>query len=182
MLYFGIVSVSILFLTLSVLYLFSKSHITAGQSPLKVNFLFFVSTFLIGISSTALFVVKKSFEDDNHVFHKLGLWVTTISGTLFLICQSIAWYLTWTANYDFSHMAASYLYVISGMHALHMIGGVVFLYFMMFKALPRLQDAATAIYYFTDPIVKHQLQNLSLYWHFLGGLWFYLMVFFLLAK
>lgn len=182
MLYFGIVSISILFLTLSILYLFSKNHVTAGQMPLKVNFLFFLSTFFIAVSSSSLMIVQKSFQEDNHTYHKLGLWITAIAGTLFLVSQAIAWLLTWNAQYDFSHIAASYLYVISGMHAAHMIGGIVFLYYFVAKSLPRLQDAATSIYYFTDPIVKFQLNNLSLYWHFLGGLWLYLLVFFLLVK
>lgn len=181
MLYFGLVTISILFITLSALYLFSKSNVKPGQMTLELNPLFYASTFFLLISSVGLMLARKAFHDDDYKPYKISLWISNITGTMFVISQVFAWLITWNKGFNFEHNSASYLYVISGLHLAHMLGGIIFLVYYSFNSFPRLKDSATSIFYFTDPVAKHQLKNLSLYWHFMGGLWLYLLVFFLLA-
>lgn len=182
MLYFGLVSISILFITLSVLYFFSNTGAQEDKARLVLNPLFYASTFFLMISSLGLFLAGKSFSEDDYKPYRISLWITNISGGLFFISQISAWLITWNSGYYFDHTSASYVYVISGLHLAHMLGGIIFLVYYTAKSFPRLKDSATSIFYFTDPVARHQLKNLSLYWHFMGGLWLYLLVFFLLVN
>jgi cytochrome c oxidase subunit 3 len=182
MLYFSLLSISVLFISLSLLYLFSKAGSNGKQPALELHPLFFINSLLLGTSSIGLYFTGKYYHADDFKRFKIFLGITFITGTLFILGQLVAWYLQWEVGYSFQHSSAAYLYIISGLHGLHIIGGLVFLGIFAWKAFTELKDFPTSIIYFTDPIVRHQLGNLTLYWHFMGALWIYLMAFFLLAK
>jgi cytochrome c oxidase subunit III len=182
MLYFALLSITVLFLTLSVLYLFSSGYLTDRQEPLRLHPAFFINSLLLAISSVCLYFTQQSYRSDNYEQYKVALGISFGSGMAFIIGQTIAWFFQWDHGFHFSHASAAYLYIISGLHGIHMLGGLIFMMMFFVKALRDLKDFPTSIIYFTDPVTKYQLSNLSLYWHFMGGLWLYLMLFFLLAR
>lgn len=181
MLYFALVSITVLFLTLSVLYLFS-SGLNSDNKALKLHPAFFINSFFLAVSSIGLYFTQQFYRTDDFMKYKVALGISFGSGTAFILGQLVAWYLQWEGGYHFNHSSAAYLYVISALHGVHMVGGLVFMISFFINAVQKLRDFPTSIIYFTDPVSKLQLQNLSLYWHFLGGLWLYLMLFFLLAR
>jgi cytochrome c oxidase subunit 3 len=66
--------------------------------------------------------------------------------------------------------AGSFLYVFTGLHAVHLISGVIFLIIVLIST-------------FRDKVHSKALNTLEMattYWHFLGGLWLYLFLFLLL--
>ena len=65
--------------------------------------------------------------------------------------------------------ASSYVYIISGMHLLHLFGGILYLLVLLTKALRNK--------YNSDNYLK--IKGGAIYWHFLGGLWIYLFLFFI---
>ena len=65
--------------------------------------------------------------------------------------------------------ASSYVYIISFMHLLHLLGGMVYLLVILTKALRN--------NYNSDNYLK--IKGGAIYWHFLGGLWIYLFLFFI---
>lgn len=182
MLYFGLVSVSVLFVSLSMMYLFSKGQTESKQILLQLHPLFFFNSLLLGMSSIGLHFSNKYYHLDDYVRYKVFLGITFSTGSLFIIGQLAGWYLQWEGGYSLQHHSASYLYIISGLHGVHMLGGLIFMGYFFINAITQLRDFPTSIIYFTDPVAKHQLNNLSIYWHFMGALWLYLMAFFLLAK
>ena len=103
-------------------------------------------------------------------------------GTLFLVGQLYAWYLLFHSGQKFQAHSAAYLYVISGMHAIHITGGLIFLTYFYWKSRTTLNDFSTSLVYFTDPIAKYQLHLFGIYWHFLGIVWLYLLLFFVAFK
>jgi cytochrome c oxidase subunit III len=182
MLYFALLSITVLFLTLSVLYLFSSGYNVERKTPLVLHPAFFVNSFLLAVSSIGLYFTQQFYKLDDYHRYKIALGVSFGAGTAFIVGQTIAWYMQWDAGFHFNHSSAAYLYIISGLHGVHMFGGLVFMLSFFVKALQELKDFPTSIIYFTDPVSRFQLSNLSLYWHFMGGLWLYLMIFFLLAR
>jgi cytochrome c oxidase subunit 3 len=73
---------------------------------------------------------------------------------------------------DGTKVSASFLYVISGVHLLHLLGGIIFLLVMLIKA-------------FNLQVHKKNLLSINMcntYWHFVGILWVYLYLFFYLTK
>ena len=182
MLYFALVSISIIFITLSALYLLSRGHVAESQSALKLHGAFYVNTFFLVLSSIGLYLTKYFFYKDAFMNYKISLGVASVAGVIFIVGQLVAWFLQWADGYHFNHNSAAYLYVISGLHGIHIVGGLIFLTAFFAKSVQQLRDFPTSIVYFTDPIARFQLQNLSLYWHFMGGIWLYLMLFFMIAK
>lgn len=182
MLYFGLLSISALFISLSLLYLFSRAGSAGKQVQLQLHPLFYINSLLLGASSIGLYFTGKYYHADDFRRFKLFLGLTLVTGVLFILGQMVAWFLQWEDGYSLRHSSAAYLYIISGLHCLHMLGGLAFMGTFSWKAFTELRDFPTSIIYFTDPIARHQLSNLTLYWHFMGALWLYLMAFFLLAK
>ena len=99
--------------------------------------------------------------------------VTAILGTAFIVMQLIAFMQLWDRGLTWqgSAGAGQFLYIIFGLHALHVIGGVIALMIMFFKAFSsRIRNY--------DPV---SIELASTYWHFVDILWIYLFIFFLMS-
>lgn len=96
------------------------------------------------------------------------LGLTFILGILFLIGQVYAWgQLVDAAIYLVGNPSESFVYVLSGLHALHIVSALIFLG-VVWLGVGNAVDG------------KVNLPKMELcvtYWHFLGGLWLYLFVF-----
>ncbi|MEO1625349.1 MAG: cytochrome c oxidase subunit III, partial [Bacteroidota bacterium] len=98
-----------------------------------------------------------------------------------MILQGIGWYQLFADNISITHSnSASYLYVISIMHFLHVVAGLPFLGAFLYAARKRMKEPVSVLVYFSDPEKRLKLRLLSIYWHFLDALWIYLIVFFYL--
>ena len=133
--------------------------------------IFWYTSGIVILSSIALQVAYYSAKKDNFVGLRLGMVLTVLLGIGFLIGQ---WY-SWVALVDrevffVGNPAGSFLYVFTGLHAVHLISGVIFLIIVL-------------ILTFRDKVHSQALNTLEMattYWHFLGGLWLYLFLFLLL--
>ena len=63
----------------------------------------------------------------------------------------------------------SFLYVIAGLHLLHLLGGIIALFIVFFRAFRKHVKTYNAV----------GLEIVASYWHFVDILWVYLFVFFL---
>ena len=182
MLAFLIASISILFLTLTLTYLFSKNW-ADNILNLKIPPVFYIDTLILVMGSVALFMSMKSFDKDDANGYKLWLYISLLSGVCFLFGQIAGWYALSNTGFGLTeHRSGAFLYVISGIHAAHIIGGVAFLVMIFLNASKKLKDPALAVVYFTDPVPKARLKLANYYWHFLGAVWLYLLIFFAIVK
>lgn len=69
----------------------------------------------------------------------------------------------------YSNTASSFIYILSFTHLVHLLGGILYLIFILVSAY-RLKISATNY---------QKLKLGSIYWHFLDGLWLYLFLFLL---
>ncbi len=102
---------------------------------------------------------------------KAGMIATTILGIAFLVMQ---WY-SWVALVDrdvyfVGNPSGSFLYIFTGLHAIHLISGVIFLIIVLISSFK----------YQVHSKNMTALEMCLTYWHFLGGLWLYLFMFLLL--
>lgn len=70
------------------------------------------------------------------------------------------------------NVSASFLYILSGLHIVHLLGGIIWLIILLMKA-------------FSGKITQQNVLPLelgSIYWHFLDILWVYLFLFLLLIR
>ena len=102
---------------------------------------------------------------------KFNVWWTagTVLGILFLVGQAIAWTRLKDAGvYISSNPSSSFFYVLTASHAFHLLGGVAALVYVDVQAL-RLR---------LGPAKRTAIDVTAIFWHFLDGLWLYLMLLF----
>ncbi len=173
--------VTSLFIGFSGAYIYTR--VQNGLAPVELPPLFFINTvFLVG-ASYVLVKTKHAYLNDETRNYKMRLWVAMILTLVFLIFQIIAWQQMLDMNIAIAGSnLGSYLYVISGIHFLHVIAGIPFLAYFIYDARRRLVEPASVLVYLSDPDKKRRLNVLSIYWHFLDGLWIFLIVFFLINR
>ena len=66
----------------------------------------------------------------------------------------------------------SFLYIITGLHLAHLLGGLIAILFVFFRAFRK----NVKIYSATG------LEIVASYWHFMDALWIYLFIFFLVNQ
>jgi cytochrome c oxidase subunit 3 len=133
--------------------------------------IFYYTSGIALLSSITLHWAYFSAKKDNFLNLRIGMILTVILGISFLIGQ---WY-SWVAMVDrevffVGNPAGSFLYVFTGLHAAHLISGVIFLIIVLISTL-RLKVHSKAM---------DTMEMATTYWHFLGGLWLYLFMFLLL--
>jgi cytochrome c oxidase subunit 3 len=140
--------------------------------------LFYISTLVIALSSLTLIFAERSFKQQNRTVYKNLLGLTLFLGIVFVILQYAAW--MQLAGYGIllrGNPSGSFVYVISGLHAAHVLGGILFLTIFYLKALPKL-DPVKELLEDINTEKNLPIEMLSAYWHFVGILWVYLLVFF----
>ncbi len=120
------------------------------------------STALIVVSSIAMHMAYIGAKTDNQRQLRVGMLLTTILGTLFLAAQTWNWYdLIGTSIATSDQLFGFTFYMLTGLHALHVIGGILPLAFVTRRAYAGRYDSEY------HPGVVY----CSMYWHFLTGMW-----------
>lgn len=127
-----------------------------------------VSTIILIVSSvTAQWALSRAKKGEG-LQTRLGLMVTLALGFVFLSTQVWVWdILVQHDVYLVGNPGGSFLYVLMGVHAFHLISGLVYLSIVLVKSY-RVKDVSE---------IQFQLGLSTTYWHFLDGLWIYLYVF-----
>jgi cytochrome c oxidase subunit 3 len=97
---------------------------------------------------------------------------TTVLGFLFVAGQLVAWrQLVAQGVYIASNQASSFFYIFTGAHAVHLLGGVCALLYVLVRN-------------FKETNVSRSLaaEVTSYYWHFMDGLWVFLLALLYLGK
>lgn len=170
-------SVTMLFVAFSGAYIYTRFHHNAP--PIKLPTLFYVNMLWLIASSIMLQRTKSYYLEDNTVSYKRGLVITLLCTLVFLVLQIMAWrqLLSQDIFLNYSNMSA-FMYLITGIHFLHVVIGIPFLMMFILEAWRYMQSPMTVLIYFSDDHKKRKLHIFSIYWHFLDGLWVYLVLFF----
>jgi len=176
-----LMGVSSLFIGFSFSYLYSR--IQSGLPAFSLPPLFIVNTMILLASSYTLVRSMKYYKEDNTEGYKKMLGFTLLTTILFLASQILAWSQLYKQGVFVNHSnMASYLYLISAVHFGHVIVGIPFLMIFYINAMRKMVEPVSVLVYFADPDKKRKLKLLNIYWHFLDGLWIYLVLFFLVNQ
>jgi cytochrome c oxidase subunit 3 len=168
---------SVLFLALTISYVYTR--VTMGVPPVQIPALFIVNTIILLGSSYTMLRAKKCYLHDYTEGYISNLKYTIWLSFLFMVMQTIAWIWLFQNNVALNtSTTAAYLYVISFVHLLHVVAGLPSLFLFYYTAKKRMVDPVTVLVYFSDPEKRLKLRLLTVYWHFLDGLWIYLVLFF----
>ena len=181
MLFLMLIAISALFLALSIAFIYTR--VQSGVGAVKIPWLFGINTLLLLGSSFTMLRAKKAYHDDETAVYQKSLQYTILLTLAFLVMQIVAWKLLFDRNI-FAHTdnSAGYLYVLSFLHFAHVIAGLPLLFLFLRTASIQMKEPVTVLVYFSDPEKRLKLRLLSIYWHFLDGLWIFLVLFLLVNQ
>jgi cytochrome c oxidase subunit 3 len=133
---------------------------------------FWYSTFVIMLSSLTVFLATRAFKARNMARYRALITVTAALGVLFVILQWSGFQYLQTHGVKLigsrSNASGSFLGVITGVHMLHVLGGVVALLVIFLKAFNNRRKNYSSV----------PIELAGTYWHFVDAIWLYLFIFF----
>jgi cytochrome c oxidase subunit 3 len=124
--------------------------------PIRLPGVLWLSTALILASSATFEYARRVFRKGRWRTASQMLIVTACLGAAFLASQLTAWrQLIQEGAFLMENPHSSFFYLFTGLHAVHLIGGLVALFVVLLGKNKR----------------RELVDVVAYYWHFLGGLW-----------
>jgi cytochrome c oxidase subunit 3 len=167
----GIVSILMFFMALASAFIVLRRGSEAWVPVHLPRVLWANTLILLGSSFTLERARSRLLLADSSGFRKL--WsLTTVLGFLFVAGQLVAWrQLVAQGLYISSNQASSFFYIFTSAHAVHLLGGVAALLFVSLRNF----DKSTIS-------ISTAAELASYYWHFMDGLWIFLLALLYLGK
>ena len=161
-----IVSMVMIFAGLTSAYLVRKGE--GNWLEFSLPRIFTWTTALLVLSSGTIHWAYRSAQHDRWGQLNIALWLTTFLGVAFLTGQILGWQeLVAMDVYLVGNPSGSFLYILTGMHAVHIVGALIAVFAMSIRA----------IQYKISSQAMVGLQLTVIFWHALDFLWLYLFVF-----
>ena len=169
-LWVGMASILMMFAGFTSAYLVKRNDSNWLQFSLPP--IFWYSTFVILLSSLTMHLAAISFKARNMARYRILITLTAALGVLFVILQWLGFQYLQDHGVKLigsgSNPSGSFLGVITGVHMLHVLGGVIVLIVMFIRAFK-----SSSKNYSSVPI-----EVAGTYWHFVDAIWIYLFIFF----
>jgi cytochrome c oxidase subunit III len=160
----AMVAILMFFMAIVAAFLFLRA-----TSDKWVNFrvpnLLWINTLILLVSSATLeFARKRLASSDENGFRKLWM-LTTLLGVVFVLGQVVAWrQLVAAGIYASTTLAVGFFYVFTAAHAAHLFGGICALLYVGLRKFRQSEMTRMAA-----------AEVASYYWHFMDGLWVFLL-------
>ncbi len=162
--WFIMASVLMLFMAFTSAYVIRQGLANDWQ-PLAIPTALWLSTVVLFFSSFTLEGAKRALHQGREAAFKQRLYLSTILGGLFLVGQIAACQqLMARGLYLGTNPHSSFFYVLTVAHALHILGGVIFLSYLVWGSRHNRFTATQSV----------KVDVTTLYWHFMDILWIYL--------
>jgi cytochrome c oxidase subunit III len=170
-LWVGIGSIVMMFAGLTSAYIVKREQ--PGWTSFTTPIAFYYSTAIMLISSGTIFLAGKSFRERRMIRYQKLVAATALLGMVFILLQYLGFRHLWvTGTTLHGSGAGQFLFVIAGLHALHVFGGVIALFTLWLRARNMRVRSYNAV----------PVDVVSTYWHFVDLLWIYLLIFFLMVQ
>jgi cytochrome c oxidase subunit 3 len=164
-------SITMMFIGFTSAYVVKRAQ--ANWQVFSLPTAFYLSTVAILISSITMHFALKSHKRREMHRYKWLIGLTFALGILFSVLQWFGFEEMKASGLDVSStVSASFLYVIIGAHVLHVLGGVVALMVLFLQTFRRNIRSYNSV----------PVEVVSTYWHFVDGVWIYLLIFFSIAR
>ncbi len=128
--------------------------------PLTEPQLLWTNTAVLALASIAFQWTRNAASTGNAQRLKPGLLITGLLTTAFLVGQYVAWQqLNASGHYITSNPADAFFYLLTGLHALHILGGM----YVWARATMRVFSGSVD--------VEESVRLCTVYWHFLLVVW-----------
>jgi cytochrome c oxidase subunit III len=151
-------------------YIVRKDMPNSNWIPLQVPRILWLNTFILVASSFTLARAHNRFTAKDEDGFRHWWATTTLLGALFVVGQVVAWkQLAAQGIFLASNPSSSFFYVFTAAHGVHLLGGILALLYVQFRATHKV-TRSTAI------------ELVSMYWHFMDGLWVFLFLLLYLGR
>ncbi len=162
----AIIWIGAFFATLTLVLEFRWVH-SKDWVSIPLPHLLYVNTAILLLSSFAIELARLSLRPGKSSHCIRWIAVTASMGVAFLFGQVFAWRELILEGLHFaSHPGGFFFYLITGAHGLYLLGGIAALFSVGFFVNGLTQK----------PRQQAALGTMALYWHFMDGLWLYLLV------
>jgi len=166
----GLAAIGMVFAAFTSAYVVRKG-LSDDWRPTQIPAILWLNTALLLASSVTVEKAKRSLSQPKII--RQWWWLTTALGIAFLGGQFLAWQqLAAQGVYLSTNPSSSFLYLLTGSHGIHLLGGVAAMLYLAWMLRPG--SAALP--------GKTPLGVTALYWHFMDGLWVYLFLLLLLWR
>lgn len=181
MLYLALLASAALFAVLVSMYLVARAHNGHASPAHPFPRYFSLSTIVLVVSSYVLAQAPRLYRHDDLPNLARCLLGTLLLGCVFSGLQVQGWReLTQQgALFAGEHSADSFIYVITGLHVLHVLVGLALLLAQLLRTTHAARDGVRTLVFIRNPYHFRQLRLLGTYWHFIDILWVLLFAVFL---
>lgn len=152
-------------------YVVLATNKTLEWKPFDLPVQIWISTFLILISTATYEIARRKLNRNNQNPAKNWLLATTVFGGMFIASQLLAWFqLVRLGVYVQSNPYAGFFYILTAVHAVHVIGGICALGYIVLKTWNETRSESE--------ILKRKMAAtvVGWYWHAMDGLWLVLVL------
>jgi len=129
--------------------------------------LLYFNTLVLVTSSFTFELSKRALKTEASAQFVRWLYLTTGLGITFIVGQLVAWReLAAQGIYITTTPSSSFLYLLTAAHGLHLLGGILALLYLVFRR------GKIVI----NPQKRIAVDITAIYWHFMDGLWIYLLI------
>jgi len=164
----ALASVTMMFTSLSSAYIV-RANTANDWVSLPMPRVLIVSTILILASSVTLELARRKLKASLTKAYTQWVVITVALGGAFLVSQLFAWQqLKAWGLYLASNPHSSFFYLLTGAHAVHLLGGLLGLSWLWLRSRSVTHEAAV--------LSKRRASTdaVTIYWHFMDALWIYL--------
>jgi cytochrome c oxidase subunit 3 len=167
MLWLTIVSITMMFAGWTSGYLVRKAE--GRWHEFELPQIFWYSTAILFISSISMHLAVKAAKKNSFSTLKTAISITFVFGLIFLITQVIGFsdLIKNQLYFAGSDVASSWIYVLVGLHGVHIVSGLVVLLIALISSFKFTEESKNLT----------RIQLCATYWHFLDALWLYLFFF-----
>ena len=173
--YLGMLAIAIMFAILMAAYVQARANSGVPTGLHALPRYFSLSTIVLLISSYTMAQAPRLYAQDNLPSLARCLAATLLLGCAFAGLQVLGWRELLQNGVAFrgegSRSSGQFLYLISGLHVAHLLGGVVLLLAVLLRVAHAERDAVRTLVFIRNPYYRRLLRLLGTYWHFIDVLW-----------
>ncbi len=177
-LWLAMASMTMFFASLTSALLVKKGDFTVWEN-FRLPSVFLYSTITVISMSIVLQYALYCYRHAKFSMFRPSMLVAFLLGCSFLALQFTGWQqlkamgMTLTGN-----LSASFVYLITAMHGVHIIAGLILTLLFIFFAIRSRKDPIYELRDIINPKRQLNLEMLVSYWHFVDIVWVYLYIFF----
>ncbi len=167
----ALVAILMFFMALTSSYIVRKG-LGGDWQPVPLPSVLWMNTGVLLASSLTIELARRQLARANSPGFRLWWAVTTALGLAFLAGQLLAWRRLAAAGvYLPTNPSSSFFYTLTAAHGAHLLGGIVALLYVAVRSFEKAQVTRAVA-----------AEVASIYWHFMDGLWVFLLLLLYLGR